>query len=360
MTVETANKDRVSVGDRVAIDSRQTSGLRFAYGVCGFGSPVTAATGALGRRRLRVASVAAHPELVVAAAVLAAWVLLLVFAARAVGGATSAGMPGMSMPMRSGSPWATAVAALPFWLLMTVAMMGPAALGKFRDVVRTPAGPMGGPADSATAGSGSAGSGSAGSGSAGSGSAGSGSALVAARAVTLSAMAAFGVAYLGVWAVFGLLAEATATAIRGVPSPQALALCLAAATAWQFTPLKHRVLRGCLGAAPAVVQPAAARRATSPCVPHQPVAAADGLRRGLRFGLCCLGTCWCLMLVPLAAPGGQLPWMAGLTILIGAERLACAGRGADPSITSRAVARTAAGALAVAAVATLAVSGLLQ
>jgi predicted metal-binding membrane protein len=314
MTIETANEDRVAVGHRAAIDSRETSGLRFRYGARGFRSPVTVVLGALARRRLRVASLAAHPELVVAAAVLAAWVLLLVFAARAVGGATSAAMPGMPMPMpvTSGSPWPTAVAALPSWVLMTVAMMGPAALSKFRDVA------------------------------------------------TLSAMAAFGVAYLAVWAVFGLLAEAAATAIRGVPSPQALALCLAVATAWQFTPLKHRVLRGCLGAEPAEFQPAAARRATSACASHQPAAAAVGLRRGLRFGLCCLGTCWCLMLVPIAAPGGQLPWMAGLTILIGAERLACAGRGTDPGMASRAVARTAAGALAVAAVATLAVSGLLQ
>ena len=230
MTIETANEDRVAVGHRAAIDSRETSGLRFRYGARGFRSPVTVVLGALARRRLRVASLAAHPELVVAAAVLAAWVLLLVFAARAVGGATSAAMPGMPMPVTSGSPWPTAVAALPSWVLMTVAMMGPAALSKFRDVA------------------------------------------------TLSAMAAFGVAYLAVWAVFGLLAEAAATAIRGVPSPQALALCLAVATAWQFTPLKHRVLRGCLGAEPAEFQPAAARRATSACASHQPAAAAGNNR----------------------------------------------------------------------------------
>jgi predicted metal-binding membrane protein len=333
-----------------AIDSRETSGLRFPYGARGFGSPVTAAVGALGRRRPRIAPLAGHPELAVAAAVLAAWVLLLVFAARAVGGATSAAMPGMPMPVPrpgpSASPWATALAALPSWLLMTIAMMGPAALGKF-------------------------------------------------RAATPRAIAAFSVGYLAVWAAFGLLAEAVTTTIRGVPSPQALALCLAAATAWQLTPLKHRVLRACLGVTPADVQPVAARPSTgrpaqgSPlatrpgtaqfsaaqpsaaqpsaaqgvtarCASHHTPAAAVALRRGMRFGLCCLGTCWCLMLIPLAAPGGQLPWMAGLTILVTAERLASAGRGTNLRLASRAVCRTAAGALAVAAVATLAVSGLLQ
>ena len=85
-------------------------------------------------------------------------------------------------------------------------------------------------------------------------------------------------------------------------------------------------------------------------------------RRGFVFGPCCLGTCWCLMLIPLAAPGGQLPWMAGLTILISAERLASARRdtGRVRPSRRRAVALTAAGTLGVAAFATLTVCGLLQ
>jgi hypothetical protein len=36
------------------------------------------------------------------------------------------------------------------------------------------------------------------------------------------------------------------------------------------------------------------------CASHPPAAAAVALRRGFVFGLCCLGTCWCLMLIPLA------------------------------------------------------------
>jgi len=280
---------------------------------------MTVTSGALGRRRTRVASLSRHPELIPAAAVLAAWIALMVFAVRAVGSATSGTMPGMSAPgtpATSGSPWATALAALPSWLVMTVAMMGPAVLGKFRDA------------------------------------AGSGSG-------TARMVAAFGIGYLAVWAAFGLIAEAAATAIRGVPSPRALTLCLAVATAWQVIPLKHRVLRACRAAGPAV-QSAADRRAASRCAPRQRAISAFALRRGLRLGLCCLGTCWCLMLVPLAAPGGQLPWMAGLAILISGERLITGGPGTDSRAATRAVTRATAGALAIAAVATLAVSGMLQ
>jgi predicted metal-binding membrane protein len=80
------------------------------------------------------------------------------------------------------------------------------------------------------------------------------------------------------------------------------------------------------------------------------VTAPPALGRGLRYGLCCLGSCWCLMLVMVAAPAGQLLWLAGLTALITAERAVR---------NSRDVTRKAAAALGVAAVATLAVGGLL-
>lgn len=73
------------------------------------------------------------------------------------------------------------------------------------------------------------------------------------------------------------------------------------------------------------------------------------LAHGARYGLCCLGTCWCLMLVMVAAPVGAPLWLAGLTAAITAERVL-----AEPAAT-----RAAAAALGVAAVATLAVGGLL-
>lgn len=103
---------------------------------------------------------------------------------------------------------------------------------------------------------------------------------------------------------------------------------LIAAVAWQLSPAKRRLLRGCHRTPPAI--PAAGE--------------------GLRYGWCCLGACWCLMLVMVVAPAGQLLWLAALTLVVTAER-------AVPD--SRAVTRDIAAALGVAAAATLAVGGLL-
>jgi predicted metal-binding membrane protein len=56
------------------------------------------------------------------------------------------------------------------------------------------------------------------------------------------------------------------------------------------------------------------------------------LRFGLRNGLYCLGTCWCLMLVMVAAPCGQLLWTVGLSAVITAERLLPRPRSATRTI----------------------------
>jgi predicted metal-binding membrane protein len=217
-----------------------------------------------------------QPELAPALAVLAAWVTLLLAGQRS----------GMDMGSHHASVWASAAASLPSWMLMTVAMMGPAVLTRFRYVGRASARPV-------------------------------------------RALAGFAGAYLAVWAAFGFLAQALAAAMPGVPGLAALALTLLAAAAWQLTPVKRHLLRR-----------------------HKnPVGApASGTLAGVRYGLCCLGACWCLMLVMVAAPDGQLLWLAGLTVLITAERVV-------PD--QAAAARAAAAALAVAAAATLAVAGLL-
>jgi predicted metal-binding membrane protein len=218
-----------------------------------------------------------HPELAAALSVLAAWAVLL----------TTSGHQSMRMGASPVSVWPAAAAGLPSWMLMTVAMMGPAVLPRFRHVGRAAASPV--------------------------------------RAVS-----GFAIGYLAVWAVFGFLAQAAAAAISGVPGPAALALTLAAAAAWQLTPVKRDLLS----------RHKNPRRAPAGSV----------LAGGVRYGLCCLGACWCLMLVMVTAPSGQLLWLAGLTLLVTAERAA-------PD--SGAAARAAAAALAVAAAATLAVAGLL-
>lgn len=247
----------------------------------------------LGRLALR------HPELGAAAVVAAAWVTLVVLAARA-GGVLSgtAGMAGMDMgsPVAPRSAWSSAAAGLPFWMLMTIAMMGPAALASVGHTGR--------------------------------------SSLAWRRR---RAMAEFSAAYLAVWAAFGLLAQTAAATVPAVPGPAALAVVLAAATAWQLTPLKRRCLIACHRA--------------MPLPPRGWRAEKGALRFGLRNGLSCLGSCWCLMLIMAVAPGGQLLWTAGLTGVVTAERLARQPRHAT---------RAAAAALAFAAVATLAVGNLLR
>jgi len=75
------------------------------------------------------------------------------------------------------------------------------------------------------------------------------------------------------------------------------------------------------------------------------------LRFGLRDGLYCLGSCWCLMLVMVTAPGGQLLWTAGLTLVITSERVL-----PRPRFTTRVVAVM----LILAAIAALATGDLLQ
>lgn len=240
-----------------------------------------------------------HPELGPAAVVAAAWVTLLVLAAAdARGGGSAAGMPGMDMGGAAAPhhAWTQAPAGLPAWLLMTVAMMGPAALGAIRHTGRN-----------------------------------------SLRWRRGRAMAEFSAAYLAVWAAFGLLALAAAAVVPGVPGPGALAVVLAAAAAWQLSPLKRRCMRGC--------------HRSVPLPPRGWRAEKGALRFGLRNGLYCAGSCWCMMLVMAVAPGGQLLWTAGLTGIITAERV---------SPRPRKTTRAAAALLGFATVAALAIGNLLR
>jgi predicted metal-binding membrane protein len=243
-----------------------------------------------------------RPELPAAAVVTAAWLALLAGAARhAAGGgpaAGMAGMPGMGAAHRAaGGPWAAAAGGLPGWVLMTAAMMGPAALAGIRHT-----------------------------------------GLNSLRWRRGRAMAGFAAAYLAVWTAFGVLALAAA-ALPGVPvpGPAALAVVLAAAAGWQLCPAKRRCLRAC--------------HRSVPLPPSGWRAECGSLRFGLRNGAACLGSCWCLMLVMVAAPAGQLLWTVGLAGAVTAERLAP---------RPRAVTRFTGVACAFAAVAVLATANLLR
>lgn len=246
------------------------------------------------RRRFNASRVLLrHPEFCAAVVITAAWAVMLAEAYTS----TRAGMAGMGMsPAEPADAWSRAASGLPSWMLMTAAMMGPATLGAI--------GYTG---------------------------------LNSLRWRRRRAMAEFSAAYLAVWVAFGLIVLSSAAAVHGIPGPSALALVLAAAAAWQLTPVKRRCLSGChLGAS----------------LPPRGWRAEKGaLQFGLRNGLYCLGTCWCLMLIMVAAPGGELVWAVGLTGVITAERLLPRPRSAT---------RVVAALLGFAAVVTLSVGNLLQ
>jgi predicted metal-binding membrane protein len=258
------------------------------------------------RRRVDIARlISARPEIAAGAFVVVAWGLLLVLAAADArrGGATPAGMAGMSrmtgMPgmAPTGSPGAwvglsRAVAELPHWTLMTIAMMGPVALAGIRHT-----------------------------------------AINSLRWRRRRAMAEFAVAYLAVWTAFGYLALTGAGLVSSFPGSARLAVALAVASGWEFSPLKRRCLLSCHRSLP---------------LPLSGLPAEQGaVRFGLRHGLSCLGACWCLMLIMAAAPEGNLVWTVVLGCVIAAERWA-----RHP----RRVSRLAGGGLAAAAMGALALA----
>jgi len=185
-----------------------------------------------------------RPELGASAVVLGAWVALLAFAARGGHRHVSGG--------------------LPYWTLMTVAMMGPAALAGIRHT-----------------------------------------GLNSLRWRRRRAMAEFAAAYLAVWIAFGALALIVAALVPAAPGSAAFAIVLAMAAAWQLGPLKRRWLRDC--------------HRSVPLPPRGWVAERAALRFGLRNGAACLGTCWCLMLVTLVASG--FLWTVLVAGFVTAEKL---------------------------------------
>jgi predicted metal-binding membrane protein len=239
------------------------------------------------------------------ALVAVAWVVALWWSIDGVGSAPSGigastatgsmpgmrSMPGMgSMPgMRTAAPTSAAhaaVAGLPMWIVMSVAMMLPAALPALGHVsthsFRWRRG----------------------------------------RAMTL-----FAVAYLGVWVVFGAGALLAGGLIHARVAVE-LGLVLVVAGAWQLTVYKRHALRDC--------------HRSVPLPPRGWPAAAGAVRFGLVNGSACVRSCWPAMLAMAFVPGSQMwIWMPVLTGLMSAEKLARRPRRAT---------RLVAGALALAAV----------
>jgi predicted metal-binding membrane protein len=124
---------------------------------------------------------------------------------------------------------------------------------------------------------------------------------------------AFGAGYLLVWAAVGVVVLFAQRVLDMAVSPElrpyGVAAVLLAAGAYQFTPLKTTCLRACQTPADFLVR-------------HWRSGTLGALRLGLDHGLYCLGCCWALMAVLVAAGGMGLAWVALIALIVLVEKLA--------------------------------------
>ena len=128
--------------------------------------------------------------------------------------------------------------------------------------------------------------------------------------------------YLAVWLLFALAAAALQKALEGAGLLSAMMLwshsallsaaVLAAAGAYQLSPLKH----ACLGQCRAPARFLAA---------HARPGLAGSFSLGLQHGAFCLGCCWLLMALLFVGGIMNLAWIAVLSLLVLVERLLPAG-----------------------------------
>jgi predicted metal-binding membrane protein len=124
---------------------------------------------------------------------------------------------------------------------------------------------------------------------------------------------AFGAGYLLVWAAVGALVLLAQQLLDAAMDPDlrplGVAAVLLAAGAYQFTPLKATCLRACQTPADFLVR-------------HWRGGALGALRLGADHGGYCLGCCWALMAVLVAAGGMGLAWVALIALIVLVEKLA--------------------------------------
>lgn len=233
----------------------------------------------------RLRAIGRRPTLWVEAAVLAAWMALLLSGGMAHGDGSAASWSGdplwictLGVAGESGGTGdhstsagaigaASLLAAMPMWGLMALAMMVPAGLPAIRHVART--------------------------------------SLYWRRR---RAAAEFLAVFAGLWTVFGLLILTPLSLWDPAGSPLVFAGALAAAALWQMTPLKHRALLAC--------------HRSRPLPPRGWRASAGTVGFALRNSGACLGSCWAMMAAASLAGKGQLWWMGAMTGVMAAEKLA--------------------------------------
>lgn len=220
----------------------------------------------LSRSTLR--AVLRRPEFVPSLAVAAVWTIMLFPPSRG-GHASHAGMAASAMTSAAIlERWdvASVLGAFPAWMLMTIAMMGPAALAGVRHT-----------------------------------------GLNSLWWRRYRAMGEFSVGYLAVWAAFGAVSLAVLAATPQVRGWPGAAVALGAACFWELTPMKRRSLRDC--------------HRSVPLPPSGWRAEVGAVRFGLRNGVACLGSCWCLMLAMIVFPEHNVLGTVLLTGISTAERL---------------------------------------
>lgn len=122
-------------------------------------------------------------------------------------------------------------------------------------------------------------------------------------------LALFMIGYSAIWAACGVPIVLTMLALQLMqPSPIAtIALVGTLVLVWQCSPAKQFCLNRCHD------QP--------PLAAHGIGADMAALKYGAAQGIWCCGTCWALMLIPLATQGGHLPVMAATSLFLIVERL---------------------------------------
>jgi predicted metal-binding membrane protein len=131
-------------------------------------------------------------------------------------------------------------------------------------------------------------------------------------------VAAFLTGYLACWFGFALIA---ATLQLVVTSPMSMAvegriassIMLVAAGAYQLSPLKDACLSRCRSPAEFITR-------------HYRPGNWGAARLGLLHGVYCVGCCWLLMALLFVGGVMNLLWVAGLTLLIAAEKLLAGGK----------------------------------
>ncbi len=128
---------------------------------------------------------------------------------------------------------------------------------------------------------------------------------------------AMGAGYFGVWTLFGVAAYAAGLALAQAAMrslavsravPMAVGGALVVAGAWQLTPWKSACLRHCRDPLQLVAD-------------HLHGGWRGALRLGVHHGAFCAACCWGLMLIQLALGIMDLRVMAGVAVLIAAEKM---------------------------------------